>query len=193
MQEIWLKINGFKYYEVSNKGRVRSLDRSYYLKKFTPSKNPRYKGEIRRGRILKKYVNKYGYERVTLCEDNTERYKLVHRLVAEAFIEPIKGFNFVNHKDGNKLNNNIDNLEWATPLTNSQHASKNNLLSVGIDRKNSKLNNEKVLFILNNCDSISPAQMARIIGVSRMTVVNVIQRKTWRHVLVKKYVDKFGV
>lgn len=107
MQEIWKDIEGYDgKYQISNFGKVRS---------FSKWKN---------GRLLKIRVGMYQYESVHLYNVNTKssRTALIHRLVAMAFIPNMENKREVNHKDGNKLNNHIDNLEWATPSENMQHA-----------------------------------------------------------------------
>lgn len=100
--EIWREISGTNgKYQVSNYGRVRS-----------------------RRKILLSTVDKKGYERIKLSNFFTIK---VHREVAKAFIENPENKPQVNHKDGDKLNNHFENLEWATNLENSHHAIENNL------------------------------------------------------------------
>ena len=118
--EIWKDIKGFEgMYQISNLGRVRSLDR--YVKNKTSNRN------IKRGKILKSWIL-HGYELVALSKNSKNHYKRVHRLLAEAFIpKEDEKYDIVNHKDGNKSNNKIENLEWCTQKQNVQHAIKNNL------------------------------------------------------------------
>lgn len=96
--EIWMPVVGFEgLYEVSNVGRVKSLKRN------TTS-----------GGIMNTNINK-GCEYVHLCKNGKHYIGKVHRLVARAFIPNPECNRDVNHKDENPLNNNVDNLEWATP------------------------------------------------------------------------------
>lgn len=107
--EIWKKVKDYEgLYEVSNLGRVRSLPRN---------------GTIPEPRIMKIGKDKDGYGVVTLR--NTKRCtKRVHRLIANAFLPNPYNKPQINHKDGNKLNNIIDNLEWATGSENILHAKR---------------------------------------------------------------------
>ncbi|MCI8618344.1 MAG: hypothetical protein HFJ60_08980 [Clostridia bacterium] len=108
-EEIWKDIEGYERgYQVSNLGRVRSF---------------KYKNE----KILKFNYDKQGYLLVHLCLNGVRRCKKVHRLVAQAFIENKNNKTYVNHKDGNKQNNNSNNLEWVTPSENNIHAFRTRL------------------------------------------------------------------
>lgn len=104
--EIWKDINDYEgYYQVSSYGRVRN---------------------VKTKQILTGDTNNAGYRRVTLYSPVKKRF-FVHRLVALHFCEGYSENLIVNHKDGNKLNNNADNLEWVTRSENDLHAYKNNL------------------------------------------------------------------
>lgn len=93
-------------YQVSNLGNIRSLNRKVYQK----NKNGNLQMHIYKGKKLKKQVQKNGYEVVNLYKETKMSKKLVHRLVAIAFIDNEKGYKYINHKDNNKRNNNINNL-----------------------------------------------------------------------------------
>lgn len=120
--EQWKDIKGYEnYYQISNYGRVKSLNR------LVKNKNGyRNTGE----KILKplKPIDNIHYPSVNLCKNGKIKNCMVHRLVAEAFIyndDPINK-KFVNHKDENKLNNMVDNLEWCTALYNNIYNNKHN-------------------------------------------------------------------
>ena len=92
--EVFKDVKGYEgYYEISNLGRVRSTS---------------YKGV----KILKPFITKKGYLNVIFCVKRKTEHKLIHRLVAEAFIPNVNNYSTVNHKDENKLNNCVENLEW---------------------------------------------------------------------------------
>ena len=109
--ETWLPIPGFEnHYEVSDIGRVRSLDRADSL------------GRRRNGRILKAPMNSAGRRQVGLCRGGKRRQALVHQLVALAFHgKPVSGQE-VRHLDGDKLNNLATNLAWGTRSENQHDA-----------------------------------------------------------------------
>lgn len=108
MKEHWKRISGFEDYEISTTGKVMSY------KSVTP-------------RILKPRITHDGYVWYTLTKNGKGHTKRANRLVAEAFIPNPESKPTVNHVDGNKLNNNVDNLEWATREEQMQHAYDNGL------------------------------------------------------------------
>lgn len=115
--EVWKDIIGYEgIYQISNIGRVRSMDREQNNKN---GRTVRYKGKI-----LKQTPNSRGYMRVPLKSTQDARQAFVHRLVAIHFVpnDAPNEFTIVNHLDSNFLNNNADNLEWTTLRGNSQHA-----------------------------------------------------------------------
>lgn len=126
MSEIWMDIKDFEgLYQVSNLGRVRSLDKIILQHKYGASPNL-YR---RKGKILKQAITKEGYYMVSLFDNNKGKSYLVHRLVATAFILNPNNYRVVNHKDENKLNNNLDNLEWCTDKYNLNYGGARERLS----------------------------------------------------------------
>lgn len=113
MQEIWKNINNYNNeYAVSNLGNVRRND-SY-----------NYKGYHFKERILSQQIDRLGYCRVYLTKYSKTKVFLVHRLVAQAFIPNPHNLPEVNHKDENKLNNAVENLEWCTHIYNSNYGTR---------------------------------------------------------------------
>ena len=109
MQEIWKDIEGYEgYYQVSNLGRVKSLQTKAY------SHIQKKAIVVRREKILKQFPDTKGYLMVDLRKNKTRNTQKVHRLVATAFLPNPDNLPQVNHKDENKINNNVENLEWCT-------------------------------------------------------------------------------
>lgn len=114
MNENWKDIKGYEgLYQVSNLGRLRTLQR-YNISKKKHEKNCK---------ILKLSEHRQGYKTTTLSKDGKRKTYLVHRLVAETFIRNEKSKPEVNHMDADKTNNCVSNLEWVTAKENSMHAT----------------------------------------------------------------------
>lgn len=136
-------------------------------------------GEIfskRKNRLLKPQPNGKGYLRISIGG----KLYFVHRLVAEQYVSNPENKPQVNHKDGNKLNNAADNLEWVTNLENRKHAVKNGLHLCGDKCSWSKLSREKVLFILSHPE-IPNQELASVFGVTISTIKAVRNNKSWKN------------
>ena len=134
MTEIWKPIEGYEdYYEVSSHGRVRSFTRVAVT--YSNGGTQVRKGKIRIGTIDKGT----GYARLLLCVNGNQKSFNIHRLVAIAFISNPESKPQVNHKDGNKSNNHVDNLEWSTAAENVQHSISTGLVcNTGSDSTSAK-------------------------------------------------------
>lgn len=123
MEELWKDIGIVKgvdlsgLYQISNLGRVKSLER-YDVS-----------GRLIREKILKPCPEHYGYLVVTLCTGTISKVFKVHRLVAEAFIPNPNNLPQINHKDEDKTNNNVNNLEWCTSEYNANYGTRNERIS----------------------------------------------------------------
>jgi hypothetical protein len=127
--ELWKDVVGYEgYYQVSSLGRVRSLDR------VLDKPNILTGGQtVRKGKLLKQRVA-FGYLTANLCVHDRRRGCRVHRLVAEAFIPNPENKPQINHKNGNKRDNRVYNLEWATASENGLHSYANGWSQV-VNRK----------------------------------------------------------
>lgn len=118
---------------------------NYYISNFG-----RFKG--RTNKILKQHIGKTGYYMINIYPNGRigkSKTLKIHRVVAEAFIPNSNNYPVVNHKDGNKLNNNVENLEWCTHSYNTKHAFEHNLSKPkkGCSNSNSKLSEDDVKWI----------------------------------------------
>lgn len=139
IMEIWKEIDGYNgVYFVSNLGQVKSID--HYCSNRTGSGK-------QTGRVFKIQVSYKGYLRVALSKNKKKFHTSVHRLIAKAFIPNPENKPQVNHINGIKSDNRIENLEWCTNGENMTHAFKNNLVNLNYGEKhhNSKLSNDDVL------------------------------------------------
>lgn len=120
--------------------------------------------------------NGKGYLRVAIGK----KLMFVHRLVAEMYIPNPENKSQINHKDGNKLNNCVENLEWVTNQENRNHACKNGLHKCGEECGWSKLDWDKVHFIRESKDKYTIVELSRMLGVSRTAISWVIHEKSWK-------------
>lgn len=171
MDEIWKKIKNFEDYEVSNLGRIRSLKRS-------------------KQKIMSLKFDTKKYNIIGLCMNGKLSTKKVHRLVAEAFISNPKNKATVNHIDGNKTNNKVDNLEWLTNEENMAHAAKLGLKKQkkGLESKQMKLSLEDILNIRDLYESTqgkpykerySYSKLAKKYNVDATTIMNIIKKQKY--------------
>jgi hypothetical protein len=162
MKTIWKEVKGFTNYFVSNKGDIMSRWR---------------KDEL----ILKYRINKKGYCKIGLSKDKRSHQRCIHRLVAIAFIENPFNKEQVNHKDGVKTNNNVNNLEWVTPMENIDHAFMTGISPSGENHSSAKLTEKSVadMRILHAKGGITYTELAKIHNVSRPAISAAIRMKTW--------------
>lgn len=126
-KEVWKDVKGYEgLYQVSNLGRVRSLDHIDTL------------GRHRKERILAGGLGSEGYLTIILCRDGKHKTHIIHRLVAQAFLDNSDNLPQVNHKDEDKTNNVVSNLEWCTAAYNMNYGTRNKRARKAITRKQGK-------------------------------------------------------
>lgn len=156
-------------YEIDDKGNVYALPRI----KRTPTTE-----FLSKERKLKPYNNGYGYMLVDMRKDGKRYMRVVHRLVAEAFLPNPNNLPQVNHIDGNKGNNCVDNLEWCTCSENQKHGFDTGLKPQAQKHPFSKLTKEEVLYIRNNYKrnkrGFGMRALAKKFGVGDSTIRQII-------------------
>jgi hypothetical protein len=171
--EIWKEVNGYeKYLKVSNYGQVLRLGKSVKHWKGGDS----YITEIfAKTSLTKKHK---GYKQVKLCVDYSKKSFLVHRLVAEAFIPNIDDKPVINHKNGVKTDNRVENLEWCTISENTIHATRTRLIKT-------KLTDIQALEIFNS--NLSQRALAEVYNINHTIVWRIKNKKAYRHLWQKHY------
>ena len=163
--EVWKDVIGYENeYEVSNKGNVRRKIKNLSLNN-----------------------SKHGYYNVSLSKNGYCETKLFHRLVAEAFIENLNNKEQVNHLDCNKLNNNVENLEWVTFEENIRHAVENERQrdQRGENNNMSKITEKDIVFIRQLLDDgITAYQIHKEYYpyLHQQTIYAIKQRRLWKHI-----------
>lgn len=160
--EIFKDVKGYEgFYEISNYGNVKSKS---------------YKGV----KILKPAKLKNGYLNVIFCINQKKKHKLIHRLVAQTFLENPMNLPQVNHKDFNKSNNTVSNLEWCTEEYNNKYTFDNNKLQRYENRPAAKLTKDKVLTIpLLIKLGATTDDLSNYFNVSRRCIDNIFEGKNW--------------
>lgn len=181
--EFWLPVKGYDgWYEVSDHGRVRSLSRMLLRKNGAP--------HGKKGRILPGHLCDHSYVVVALRKCGKQRAHYVHRLVAEAFIANPEKKPQVNHRNGERAENAISNLEWATGSENILHSyavlRHPRLTLRGETNGNSRITENDVRAIRLEYQPGSSIrgqrQLATKYGVSQRLILNILHRRAWRHV-----------
>lgn len=176
--ENWKAVVGYEgLYEVSDLGRVRSLDRVVA--------GPRGPQRVR-GRLRRLAVGKEGYLRITLLRDGMPYSQPVHRVVLQAFIGPsTEGRAFVNHKDFDKSNNRLPNLEWVSADENMAHARDGGRLhpATGLNKRGTlDLSVVDRIRELGRERQLSNQAIADLFGVTKTKVAKIVCGKTWNTV-----------
>ena len=179
MTEQWKPIAGYEgLYEVSSFGKVRSLSR------MEPVLNKGLYPCMRRrnGRLLKACL-RAGYLFVGLCKNGVSRSTLVHRLVAETFLENPLNKPQGNHIEQPKTNNAVTNLEWATPATDGRHRVAHNLIPRGSRQPQAKLNTKQVIEMRKlRKEGWLLRELGARYDVAEVTVSAIVRGSRWKHV-----------
>ena len=176
LEETWKDIEGFNgFYQVSNLGRVKSLGGWCGTAK-------------KKERIRTLSHTKDGYLKVRLMYKGKDITCRVHRLVAEAFIPNPKNLETVNHIDGNKENNVVNNLEWCDRIYQMEHAYKLKLKTsrLGSDNTNAKLTDEDIKYIKSVYKKYSrefnTVSLAKKFNVTNRVIGLIVNNKTYKNV-----------
>ena len=171
MEEIWKDIKGYEnIYQISSYGRVKSLKRISDCGRHLPEK-------------ILKAGNSHGYKSVTLRKNGASKIHSVHRLVGQTFIENPCNFPCINHKDEDKTNNKVNNLEWCTQKYNANYGTRNK-------RFGDKHGKKVIQFDLSGNEIrrwISCAEAGRYYGRSRITIADACRKHSkscgylWRY------------
>lgn len=154
--EIWKQINGFPQYEISMLGNVK-----------------------KNGKLLNVGINQSGYYRINLYIGRKAYTNTIHRLIALHFIPNPNNYPILNHIDGNKLNNSLDNLEWCTYSHNTQHAYDNKLMKAKSCELHgrSKLTKENVSGIRSG--KYTERQVKDLFNLSRTQFYRIKRNEGW--------------
>jgi hypothetical protein len=174
--EIWKSIQGFEdIYEISNLGMV--------IRKSILTKNGNNYHFCKEKELISTFYNN-GYFRIGLTKNSKQVKFYIHRLVAIAFIPNPKNKPQVNHKDGDKTNNNDWNLEWSTISENSIHAFNLGLRTSlkGSSHLRSKLTEKDVYRIRELKSKMTNTAIKKLYEVSQSCISNIINKKTWKHI-----------
>lgn len=180
--ERWKDIEGYEgLYQISDYGRVKSLSKRFLVSnQYGKSKGYR----TQKSKILKPQLDKYGYLRVTLCNNKHKLFQ-VHRLVGLSFVPNLQLLPLINHKDENKTNNHVDNLEWCTHKYNVNYGTSIERIiksqSIKVNQYDLNGNFIKQWMGIN--------EAGRILSINRANIISVCQGKRnmaggfiWRYV-----------
>ena len=174
INEIWKPVLNYEdLYLISNLGNIKSLDRKTthqgrWIKTTT----------FFQGKPLRVAKTKGGYCYVSLSKDGKGKKHLLHRLVLQSFIG--NNENQVNHKDGNKQNNNLENLEYCTAQENLLHCTKILKKKIGSLNGHAKLKESDILKIKSDTRTLK--EIAKDYGVTLQAIHHVKKGKNWTHV-----------
>ena len=171
--EIWKKIEGYDgRYSISNYGNIKT---NSYINAHAIYGTAKHKELLRNPLPAAR-----GYLRTVLTDLNKKQHYIqIHRLVAQAFIPNPNRLPQVNHKDGNKKNNHVDNLEWCTNDENRKHAIETGLIKYRDQLPNSKIKTNQIQELVELINSgLSQKKVGLLFGVCQQTVSKILKTQT---------------
>ena len=174
--EIWIDVKGYEgLYQVSNLGNVKRLDGIIVTKRFVV--------KPKLGKILNLTIKDNGYLSAMFSNKNNKKRFYVHRLVGLAFLENPENKKTINHINGVKTDNRLENLEWCTYSENLNHAIFSKLRKSGHEVYNCKLSKEKIiairrLYSINK--KFNKLKLSKKLGISDGTIHRIIRNKTYK-------------
>lgn len=177
--EIWKSIKGYEnVYEISSLGRVRSSEKETIRNNGRKLKT--------NARILKTHKDHNGYVRIVIFFRGSRKTHKVHRLVAEAFLDNPESKLAINHKNNDRSDNRLENLEWCTQKENMEFCKKQNRLvnKKGEEHASSVLTEIEVLEIrrLYSTGNYTTNDLGEKYNVNFSTISDITRRKTWKHI-----------
>jgi hypothetical protein len=171
-EEVWKDVKGYEgIYQVSNFGNVKSLGNEF----------------TRKERFLKLSPQSKGYLTVVLQKNATRKMILVHRIVAEYFLSNPLNKSQINHINGDKTDNKVENLEWVSHRENLDHAIKNNLTLKGEKNRNSKLKDVDIIKIHSLLQKgTTTKELSESYNVSYSTIDGIRTNRYWKHLNLPK-------
>lgn len=177
--EEWRDIPGYEgLYQVSSLGRVKSLAKPMFYGTTPNVRN--HESAMRIERIMTPRVKRNGYAQIGLYQDGKAKSYTIHRLVAIVFIPNPNGFPYVNHKDEDRLNNSVDNLEWCTPSYNIHYGTAIKKLS-DAKRNHPAMSKPVLQFNLDGtfvAEYPSANEAARMTGIKQGNISSCCNRTT---------------
>ncbi len=184
MEEIWKDVVGYEgLYKVSNLGRVKSIDRVVVNSLGVPR---RFYGKT----MVLQSAKNTGYAMVSLNKNGVSTCKYVHGIVGEAFIYNPHNKPYINHKDFNRTNNLVSNLEWVTNGENVKHSYTRDRHRgsglIGEDVGNSKITNEQSLLIKQYLENGKrPKWISEKLSIPKYALYKITQGLNWKHLEIK--------
>lgn len=174
--ERWKDVVGWEgYYEVSNMGRVRSVERIVRSRGAAT--------RIIKSKVLKPLAHSGGYQQASLSREGKMHRRFIHRLVLEAFCGKAPVDFVACHNNGDPTDNRLDNLRWDSVAANSADKKRHGTQPLGEKCPGSKLSVQDVQIIRARCgEGVSQRQVAQDFSIAQQTVSEIVSGQIWRHV-----------